>query len=112
MIIIKLLISGSRGIGSFDLSPHIPPNTDLIICGGAVGIDTIAEQYADQHRISKLILRPQYELYGKTAPLKRNERMIDIADTVLIIWDGISRGTKYTLELAKRKNKDIILIKV
>ena len=106
----KILIAGSRGIDTFDLSPYIPPNTALIICGGAKGIDTLAERYADQHRISKLVLLPRYDLYGKAAPIKRNEKMIDIADEVIIVWDGHSRGTKHTLDDATQKNKMVTLV--
>ena len=106
----KILIAGSRTIDMFDLSPYIPKETTLIISGGAPGIDTLAEKYADEHKISKLILLPQYNLYGKAAPIKRNQTMVDIADTVIIIWDGQSRGTKYTLQYAKKENKNVILI--
>ena len=108
----KILIAGSRNIDTFDLSPYIPKETTLIISGGAKGIDTIAEKYADEHKISKLILLPQYNLYGKSAPIKRNEMMVDIADTVIIVWDGNSRGTKSTLQYSRQKNKNIILITV
>ena len=108
----KVLIAGSRNIDTFDLSPYIPKETTLIISGGAKGIDTIAEKYADEHKISKLILLPQYNLYGKSAPIKRNETMVNIADTVIIVWDGHSRGTKSTLQYSKKKNKNIILITI
>ena len=60
----KLLIVGSRSITDFDLSPYIPPEVDGIISGGAGGIDSLAEQYADLHRLSKYIIRPRYVLYG------------------------------------------------
>lgn len=106
----KLLIVGSRSIKDFDLSQYIPKDTTLVISGGANGIDTLAEQYADKHRISKLILRPRYDLYGKAAPLKRNDEMVDLADSVLVVWDGISKGTKHTIEYAKKKDKTVILI--
>lgn len=106
----KLLIVGSRSVKEFDLSKYIPPQTELIISGGASGVDSIAEKYADEHKISKLILRPRYDMYGRCAPLKRNESMVDVADTVLVVWDGISRGTKYTIDYAKRKNKTIKVI--
>ena len=106
----KILVVGSRSIKEFDLSDYIPSETELIISGGASGIDSIAEEYADKHRISKLILYPKYEVYGKAAPLKRNEIMVDIADEVLIIWDGKSRGTKYTADYAAKKNKKVRLI--
>ena len=72
----KLLIVGSRTITDFDLTGHIPSETDLIISGGAKGIDTVAEKYADEHGIEKLIFYPKYRLYGRGAPLKRNEEMV------------------------------------
>ena len=107
----KLLIAGSRSIENFDLSPHIPKGTDTIISGGASGIDSLAEKYADLHRISKYILRPRYDLYGRAAPLKRNEQMVDMADAVLVIFDGHSRGTQYTIKYAESVGKPITVIK-
>lgn len=106
----KLLIIGSRTIKDFDLSGHVPAETELIISGGATGMDTVAERYADANGIEKLIIRPEYEKYGRVAPIKRNEIMVDMADAVLAVWDGESRGTKYTLNYAKKKNKEIIEI--
>ena len=106
----KVLIAGSRSIEKFDLTKYVPPEALLIISGGAKGIDTLAEQYADTHKISKLILRPSYTLYGRAAPLKRNEAMVDIADYVLVIWDGTSRGTMHTIAYAKKKNKSVTVI--
>ena len=108
----KLLIVGSRSITDFNLSPYVSAEVDTVISGGADGIDRLAEQYADFHRLSKYILRPHYELYGRAAPLKRNEEMVDIADAVLIIWDGRSKGTQYTLKYAQKANKQIILVQV
>ncbi|MBO7195952.1 MAG: DUF2493 domain-containing protein [Clostridia bacterium] len=107
----KILIAGSRGITNFDLSEYLPNDVELIISGGACGVDTLAEQYADKHRISKLILRPDYKRYGRGAPLIRNRKMVDIADTVILIWDGKSRGTKQTIEYTKKLGKELILIK-
>ena len=106
----KLLIVGSRSLTSFDLSPHIPPGVDTVISGGAGGIDSLAEQYADAHRLSKCILRPRYDLYGRGAPLRRNEQAVDMADAVLAVWDGRSKGTQYTLNYAKQRNKPTTVI--
>ncbi len=106
----KLLIVGSRKIKEFDLTPYISTDVDTIISGGASGIDTLAECYADSHRISKYIIRPRYELYGRAAPLKRNEQMVDMADEVLIIWDGQSKGAQYTIKYSEKVNKPTTLV--
>lgn len=57
----KLLVAGSRSITSFDLSPYVPADVDLIITGGAKGVDTLAEVYArergDPHTDRQALLR-------------------------------------------------------
>lgn len=106
----KLLVAGSRNIDNINLELYIPKETTLIISGGAARVDTLAEEYADKHRISKLILRPHYDLYRRNAPLKRNDAMVDICDQVLVFWDGVSKGTKHTIDYAKKTGKPIEVI--
>ena len=108
----KLLIAGSRSITHFNLSEYVMKDVSLIISGGAEGIDTLAEEYADRHRISKLILRPRYDLYGRSAPLRRNEMMVELADAVLVIWDGVSRGAVFTIRCAEKKGKKIDVVTI
>ena len=108
----KLLIAGSRSIREYDLSPYIPHAVDTIISGGAQGVDSLAESYADEHKLSKYVIRPQYKRYGRAAPLKRNQEMVDMADAVLVIWDGESKGSRFTVEYAKKQNKPLFLIQV
>ena len=64
----KLLIVGSRSITDFDLSPYISADVDTVISGGAGGIDSLAEEYADTHRLSKYILRALQPLRTIRAP--------------------------------------------
>ena len=99
----KVAVVGSRSIDNADISRYIPPDTDLIISGGAVGVDTLAEEYADKNGIKKLILYPDYELYGKSAPLIRDKLIVDHADLVIAVWDGVSGGTEFTISYAKRR---------
>ncbi len=108
----KLLIAGSRSITDFEIDKYVDKDVEMIICGGANGIDTIAEKYADRKRISKLILRPEYNRYKRGAPLKRNKTMVELADKVLVIWDGFSRGTKSTIDYAKNLGKEVNIITV
>ena len=48
-----LLIVGSRSITDFDLSPYVDESVDCIISGGAKGVDSLAETYANQHGLAK-----------------------------------------------------------
>lgn len=107
----RVLIVGSRSITKFDLSDFIPSDVELIITGGADGVEALAEKYAAKHRISKLIMYPQYKKFGKYAPVKRNELMVDIADKVIVIWDGSSKGAYYTLKYAERTKKEIVAVR-
>ena len=100
----KVAVVGSRSIQSADLKRYIPPDTTLIISGGASGVDTLAERYADERGIEKLIFYPNSELYGKSAPLIRDKLIVDSADLVIAVWDGQSRGTEFTISYAKRRN--------
>lgn len=106
----KLLVVGSRSITDFDLSCFISDDVDTVISGGASGIDTLAEEYADRHRLSKYIFRPRYDLYGRAAPIRRNEQMVDFCDAVLVIWDGHSKGTQHTIKYAKSIDKPITVV--
>ena len=55
-------------------------------------------------------MRPQYARYGKAAPLKRNEEAVMLAERVVVIWDGRSRGTLYTLRFAEKMKKPALLV--
>ena len=99
----KVAIIGSRNIAEAEIDKYIPPDASLIISGGAIGVDTLAERYADEKGIKKLILYPNYELYGKSAPLIRDKLIVDHADLVIAIWDGQSSGTEFTISYAKRR---------
>ncbi|MHC1694687.1 MAG: SLOG family protein [Eubacteriales bacterium] len=107
-------------IGSRDISPElyylvensIPSNCTEIVSGGAVGVDKMAERYASEHGLYLKIFMPDYELYGKRAPLVRNEQIIDYAQYVLAFWDGMSHGTAYTVTLCVDKGKPVKVIRI
>lgn len=103
----KIAVVGSRGLKINDLGRYLPAGVTEIVSGGARGIDTCAREYAEKNRIKLTEFLPQYEKYGRSAPLKRNLQIIDYADLVLAFWDGKSKGTKYVIEQCKKQNKEI-----
>ena len=78
----KVAVIGSRNL-SIDLEKYIPKNTTEIISGGAVGIDTLAELYAVSKKLPIKIYKPEYNRYGKAAPIIRNKLIVDDADMVI-----------------------------
>ena len=104
--IMKVAVIGSRSL-NVDVSCYIPSEATTIVTGGAKGIDSLAEKYADEHNLKKIIFKPQYELYKKVAPIKRNILIVNEADLIVAIWDGKSKGTKFTIDYAKKINKSI-----
>ena len=103
----KIAVVGSKGLKVNDLGRYLPSGVTEIVSGGARGIDTCAREYAEKNRIKLTEFLPQYEKYGRSAPLKRNLQIIDYADLVLAFWDGKSKGTKYVIEQCKKQNKEI-----
>jgi hypothetical protein len=76
-----------------------------IISGGAPGVDRLAEQYAQEENLRLTVLRPDYRLFDRTAPLVRNGEIVRRADYVLILWDGVSRGTLNVIMTCLKTNK-------
>ena len=100
-------IIGSRNITINNIEKYIPKETSMIISGGAKGIDTCAREYAQKNKIPLLEILPEYSLYGKAAPIRRNDEIVKKSDIVLAVWDGKSKGTKYVISLCKKQNKNI-----
>ena len=98
----KVAVIGSRGLTVTDLGKYLPENTTEIISGGAKGVDSSAREYALSHGIKLTEFLPDYDKYGRNAPLKRNITIIENADVVLAFWDGESRGTKFVIDNCKK----------
>ncbi len=103
----KIAVIGSRGLRVDDLRKYLPENTTEIVSGGAKGVDTSAKEYAEKNNIKLTEFLPEYEKYGRGAPLRRNLQIIGYADEVLAFWDGTSRGTKYVIDNCKKQNKKV-----
>lgn len=103
----RVAIIGSRSIQVKDLTPCLPADTTAIVSGGAKGVDACARAYALAHGLPLMEFLPDYRRYGKAAPLKRNQQIIDHADYVVALWDDHSRGTRYTIELCLRQGVPI-----
>ena len=51
------------------------------------------------------VFLPQYERYGRAAPIIRNKAIVDHADRIIAFWDGTSTGTLSVIKYAKKTGK-------
>ena len=102
----KVAVVGSRNVVVENIEQYLPENVTEIISGGAKGVDTYAETYAKNNNIKITVIKPEYKKYRKGAPLVRNKQIVEMADFVVLIWDGKSNGTRFVLDYCKELNKE------
>ena len=107
--LMKVAVIGSRGIIISNLG-DLPQDTTEIISGGAKGVDTCAREYTLAHNIKLTEFRPEYQKYGRSAPLKRNITIIQNADLVLAFWDGKSKGTKFVIDSCEKLGVEVRVV--
>ena len=111
----KLAIIGSRNFVDYDTLSHIAgaicdrQPIDTIVSGGAKGADSLGEKFAKDNNLQTLIFLPDWETHGKSAGYKRNVDIISNCDFVLSFWDGESKGTQHSMNIAHSQNKEVIV---
>lgn len=106
----RVAVIGSRGLTVNDLGKYLPEGTTEIVSGGARGIDQCAREYAVAHGIKLTEFLPEYDKFGRSAPLKRNITIIQNSDMVLAFWDGKSHGTKFVIDKCGEMGREINII--
>lgn len=114
----KLAIVGSRDFtdykilddfirSKFDLS-----EIDTVVSGGAKGADALAERFAEEHNFKIDVKKAEWGKYGRAAGPIRNALIVEEADAVVAFPTVDSRGTKNSMEIARKKNKRIEVLYV
>ncbi|MBE7092014.1 MAG: DUF2493 domain-containing protein [Clostridiales bacterium] len=103
----KVAIVGSRNIIVDNLQNYLPENTTEIVSGGAKGVDSCARDYAIEKNILITEFLPDYKRYGRGAPLRRNQQIVDYADEIILFWEGQSKGSKFVIDYCKKKDKKV-----
>jgi len=108
----RVAIIGSRGYNDFTefefiLNKFIEKHTNIsFVSGGAKGADTLIEEYCKKYNFDIEIFKPDWSL-GKHAGFLRNKTIWDNADMGIAFWDGKSKGTKHSFDIAKNQNKTL-----
>lgn len=109
----KIAIIGGRDFNNYDMvketmSQYSPT---AIVSGGARGADSLARKYVTDNNIQLIEFLAEWDKYGRGAGFIRNKDIVANSDLVIAFWDGNSRGTQHSINLAKKANKELVVVR-
>lgn len=82
-----------------------------IVSGGATGADALAAKYClGELGKNPIVFKPNWGKYGPAAGPIRNKLIVENSDIVVAFWDGKSRGTLSSINLAKNAGKEVEVV--
>ena len=110
----KVIIAGSRTITDWEeLCAAIITSVEKgitiseVVCGGAPGVDRMAEKWARDNKIPVALFKAEWDEHGAKAGPIRNKLMGAYADALIAIWDGSSSGTQHMIGVAGRMGLNV-----
>ena len=111
----KLAVIGSKTFTDYDTLSIVLDELrtkykiTVIVSGGCVGADKLAEIYAKDNNIITDIYPAEWDKYGKGAGFIRNKIIWDIADFGIAFWDGKSKGTSHSFKISEKQSKPLYI---
>lgn len=109
----RTMLAEYGGDGSEGSIDEIKDVIYRIISGGAEGADSLAAQFAEEAGIELVEKLPDWGKYGKRAGAVRNQLIVDECDEIVAFLSPPpyeSKGTKITIEMAKKAGVPVTII--
>ena len=120
----KVIIAGSRHLDRYDFvsqamstfcarpglrdSGHFVV-VDEVVSGHCKGPDLMGERWAELHQVPVRVFPAAWNKHGRAAGPIRNREMAAYADALVLIWDGVSRGSANMLKEATARNLEVFV---
>jgi len=116
----RVIICGSRSIKGMEGMRHVMDAIKAsswtiteVVTGDAEGVDKLADAWAKESGIARVIFPANWKGKGKAAGYKRNQKMSwyislfmkdgetqdNLAGACIAIWNGSSRGTGHMIDI-------------
>lgn len=109
----RTIIAGSRGIISletvFEAIEKSCFEVTTVISGGAKGVDVLGETWGAANNVPVEIYKADWGAHGKSAGPIRNVKMAEVAEALIAVWDGESKGTKHMIDVARAKGLKVYI---
>jgi len=87
------------------------PKFSLILTGDCKGTDRMVRDILSKWYCVR-VFEADWLHHGLSAGPRRNARIVANADYVIAFWDGKSRGTRNTIELAHKKGIPVRVVRI
>ncbi len=111
----RLAVVGNKDFENYNfIEKHLRVITtpDLIISGGALGVDSMAIRFAEYNNIPWIYYPPDYNQFNYEAKQLRDRIIVDQCTELIAFWDGICEGTKYTINYALACGKEVCIVRI
>ncbi len=115
----RIIIAGCRDFHNYEfVEKHVNEilktlsESRVILSGGTNGVDALGEEYAEEYKIPLERYEDNLNIYGKSAELIRNNKMVQNADTLIAFWDFKSKGTKNMIDTATEHGLNVHIIQI
>lgn len=106
-----VLVTGSRDIKDYNrvaeiLQKEIKEGDEVVHGDARYGVDILTTEWCKNKGVTYHKV-PPLNPSNKISYLFRNAEMVGMCDRVVGIWDGKSRGSKFTIDYAKERGKPV-----
>lgn len=102
----KTIIAGSRDINDLALIEKALDDCGwlptVVVSGTARGVDQLGERWANERGIPIERYPADWETFGTAAGCIRNNKMAEVSEACVLVWDGKSTGTRHMMRAARR----------
>jgi hypothetical protein len=107
----KVIIAGTRTIRDYAAVVRAIKESGFtitqVVSGAAWGVDRLGERWAEANNVPIERFHAEWNRYGRAAGPRRNVRMAEYADALILVWDGRSAGSRNMLFEAKKRELTI-----
>jgi hypothetical protein len=112
----RTIIAGTRSLTDYKLVEGAVEASGFevttVISGAAKGIDRLGERWAEKRSVPVERFPADWDAYGKPAGHIRNREMVEVAEALVAVWDGVSTGTEDCIAQARQRGLKVFVFRV
>ena len=116
----KIAVIGSRNFCDYSffaekleqIISNLEGEIEFVSGGCKSGGDALISRWCKENNYKLTEFLPDWEAHKKAAGIIRNRLIVDECTHLIAYWDGVSKGTKSSIDMCNKQNKPLIIIKI